>query len=223
MSYTRINWENAPSTNTPVNATNLNKMDEGIYNVDQEVAANSSNISTLQTNVSANSNDITSLQSSVSDLEENKADWDEVYTCEDAEDVFMIKSHYHWGTGLVTSTNMYGTTISVDMETGDLNSSDQNGSSVKLVGNYQLFGNYCTMNGYISSIGYNQTTTFALPVAAHLRGQLNIKISDTNNNIEYYVSIKNNNRSVVTIAPVVASSQTGAQTALYFNITYKYQ
>ena len=32
MAYTRINWENLPSTNTPVNATNLNKMDAGIAN-----------------------------------------------------------------------------------------------------------------------------------------------------------------------------------------------
>ena len=32
MSYTRVNWENLPSTNTPVNATNLNKMDAGIAN-----------------------------------------------------------------------------------------------------------------------------------------------------------------------------------------------
>lgn len=32
MSYTRVNWENLPSTNTPVNATNLNKMDVGIAN-----------------------------------------------------------------------------------------------------------------------------------------------------------------------------------------------
>lgn len=30
MPYTRVNWENLPSTNTPVNATNLNKMDLGI-------------------------------------------------------------------------------------------------------------------------------------------------------------------------------------------------
>lgn len=30
MAYTRVNWENLPSTNTPVNATNLNKMDKGI-------------------------------------------------------------------------------------------------------------------------------------------------------------------------------------------------
>ena len=32
MAYTRVNWENLPSTNTPVNADNLNKMDEGIAN-----------------------------------------------------------------------------------------------------------------------------------------------------------------------------------------------
>lgn len=30
MAYTRVNWENLPSTNTPLNATNLNKMDVGI-------------------------------------------------------------------------------------------------------------------------------------------------------------------------------------------------
>ena len=32
MAYTRVNWENLPSTNTPVNADNLNKMDKGIAN-----------------------------------------------------------------------------------------------------------------------------------------------------------------------------------------------
>lgn len=32
MAYERVNWENLPSTNTPVNATNLNKMDAGIAN-----------------------------------------------------------------------------------------------------------------------------------------------------------------------------------------------
>ena len=29
MSYTRVNWQNAPSTATPVNAENLNTMDKG--------------------------------------------------------------------------------------------------------------------------------------------------------------------------------------------------
>ena len=32
MAYERVNWENLPSTNTPVNADNLNKMDEVIAN-----------------------------------------------------------------------------------------------------------------------------------------------------------------------------------------------
>ena len=30
MAYERVNWENLPSTKTPVNADNLNKMDKGI-------------------------------------------------------------------------------------------------------------------------------------------------------------------------------------------------
>lgn len=34
MAYKRVNWENLPSKNTPVNADNLNKMDAGIKNLD---------------------------------------------------------------------------------------------------------------------------------------------------------------------------------------------
>lgn len=32
MSYEKVNWENVPSTNTPINAENLSKMDNGIAN-----------------------------------------------------------------------------------------------------------------------------------------------------------------------------------------------
>ena len=46
MAYKRVNWENLPSTNTPVNADNLNKMDEGIANIDTKI------------NSKANSNDV---------------------------------------------------------------------------------------------------------------------------------------------------------------------
>jgi len=34
MAYTRVNWEDLPSTDTPINAVNLNIMDEGIYDLD---------------------------------------------------------------------------------------------------------------------------------------------------------------------------------------------
>lgn len=36
MAYERVNWENLPSTKTPVNADNLNKMDEEIKDLETE-------------------------------------------------------------------------------------------------------------------------------------------------------------------------------------------
>ena len=33
VTYSRVNWEDSPSTDTPINATNLNKMDAGISQV----------------------------------------------------------------------------------------------------------------------------------------------------------------------------------------------
>lgn len=44
MSYTRVNWENLPSTNTPVNAENLNKMDAGIASLDTHMTNAETNI-----------------------------------------------------------------------------------------------------------------------------------------------------------------------------------
>ena len=44
MAYNKTVWENAPSTNTPINTTNLNKIEQGIYD-------NSVNIETLENNV----------------------------------------------------------------------------------------------------------------------------------------------------------------------------
>ncbi len=43
MAYTRIFWANLPITNTPINASNLNHMDDGIY------AANTKDIITAKT------------------------------------------------------------------------------------------------------------------------------------------------------------------------------
>lgn len=37
MAYERVNWENLPSTKTPVNADNLNKMDKGIAEIDEKM------------------------------------------------------------------------------------------------------------------------------------------------------------------------------------------
>lgn len=37
-SYSRVNWEDSPSTNTPINAENLNKMDKGISDCASAIA-----------------------------------------------------------------------------------------------------------------------------------------------------------------------------------------
>lgn len=47
MDYEKINWENQPSKKTPINATNLNHMDDGIYEAHERINANSI-ISTAQ-------------------------------------------------------------------------------------------------------------------------------------------------------------------------------
>ena len=52
MAYERVNWENLPSTKTPVNADNLNKMDEGIANIDAKI--NSNEVQVLQLNLVPN-------------------------------------------------------------------------------------------------------------------------------------------------------------------------
>lgn len=47
MDYEKINWKNQPNKQTPINATNLNHMDDGIYEAHERIDANSI-ISTAQ-------------------------------------------------------------------------------------------------------------------------------------------------------------------------------
>lgn len=51
MAYERVNWENLPSTKTPVNATNLNKMDAGIKDLDNGQTSLQAQINNLPKNV----------------------------------------------------------------------------------------------------------------------------------------------------------------------------
>ena len=68
VNYTRINWEDSPSTQTPLNAENLNAMDSAI----DELASAVNNldgvtddIEELQTDVGAIKNDFAELGLSV--------------------------------------------------------------------------------------------------------------------------------------------------------------
>lgn len=52
MAYDRINWENTPSTNTPLNADNLNTMDAALANLDNLIVAANELITELQSAIS---------------------------------------------------------------------------------------------------------------------------------------------------------------------------
>lgn len=54
MAYTRINWQDLPSTSTPRNATNLNKMDSAIKDHDDKLSGNTSMGSIKTTGVAIN-------------------------------------------------------------------------------------------------------------------------------------------------------------------------
>jgi len=47
MSYQKINWEDVPSTNTPINAENLNHMDDGIFNASKGITAGATSETTI--------------------------------------------------------------------------------------------------------------------------------------------------------------------------------
>jgi hypothetical protein len=69
--YTRINFENYPSTNTPLNATNLNKVDKGIDDLDDLLVTARNNIETLQSNATTDEANILGLQENVGDINDN--------------------------------------------------------------------------------------------------------------------------------------------------------
>lgn len=53
MAYTKINWENSPSTNTPINATNLNKMDTQIKQNADDISGLDTRVTTAEENISS--------------------------------------------------------------------------------------------------------------------------------------------------------------------------
>ena len=53
VDYSRVNWQQAPSTSTPINATNLNKMDKGIADAVNQANANETAINKLNSDLNA--------------------------------------------------------------------------------------------------------------------------------------------------------------------------
>lgn len=56
MAYTKINWQDSPSTSTPITANNLNKMDNGIASADLGITTLNTNLNATNTRVGTLSN-----------------------------------------------------------------------------------------------------------------------------------------------------------------------
>lgn len=61
VDYSRVNWQQAPSTSTPINATNLNKMDKGIADAVNQANTNETAINTLNSDLNTQKNRINSF------------------------------------------------------------------------------------------------------------------------------------------------------------------
>ena len=74
MSYTRVNWQNAPSTATPVNAENLNTMDKGIADAHSQLAQIPNQYVAKETGKGLSTNDYTNTDKAEVAKVVNKAD-----------------------------------------------------------------------------------------------------------------------------------------------------
>lgn len=79
MAYTKTNWEDAPSTATPLCAENLNKIENGIYENSIDLALADSNINTLTERITA-INTALSAKADKTELEDEITDIDETVT-----------------------------------------------------------------------------------------------------------------------------------------------
>ena len=79
MAYTKTNWEDAPSTATPLCAENLNKIENGIYENSIDIALVGDNINTLSERIIA-INTALSAKADKTELEDEITDLDETVT-----------------------------------------------------------------------------------------------------------------------------------------------
>ena len=79
MAYTKTNWEDAPSTATPLCAENLNKIENGIYENSIGIALADGNINTLSERIIA-INTALSAKADKTELEDEITDIDETVT-----------------------------------------------------------------------------------------------------------------------------------------------
>jgi len=110
--YNRVNWAAFPSLSTPLTANNLNKMDEGIDNLDNRVVGLLNRMDTAETNISSQGSSITSLTTLLNKL----LVFTEPVECEIGDETCTIEDEAILTTSIIDvySENDSGTPINIE-------------------------------------------------------------------------------------------------------------
>jgi hypothetical protein len=140
MAYNKTTWENAPSTNTPINANNLNKIEEGIYQ-------NSLKADQIGDITNLNTTDKSNIVNAINELKDA-----EVYSTSE------VKTNKVWIDGKpIYRTVLYATNLatSTQFSTGITNLDTWVSLNyIASVGNKS--GDVVVQNSYASSSSYNR-------------------------------------------------------------------
>ena len=72
--YSRVNWKNAPNTDTPITAENLNVMDRGIFENAEAIDSIRQNVLSLEARVSALETSVNNLTESIKTINDTLTD-----------------------------------------------------------------------------------------------------------------------------------------------------
>ena len=147
MAYIKTEWENSPSTKTPINANNLNKIENGIY-------TNSVNIGELTDLTTTNKN------SAVEAINETYNKINKVYTAKgdgtsDGELIAEVNfTDAYQRQALVFATTLVGYTDATESGIYNVGLASSDSTSVHRV-SYNVIGNASTDRIYTVSNGTN--------------------------------------------------------------------
>lgn len=104
MSYIKTNWQNKPSQSTPLNATNLNHIEDGIYDVSTSLG-DLSNLTTSEKN-----NIVGSINEINSKIIIESGTWTPTFICPDGTDptyTFESTNSYYYRIGQLIYITFY--------------------------------------------------------------------------------------------------------------------
>lgn len=96
--YKRVKWANFPSTETPLNEENLNKMDKGIDDLDNRLVDTASDMEDIQYDIDNVKNDVDALEESMQNRLMNQYNYPTKTLSESLNEIFNVENGSAEGT-----------------------------------------------------------------------------------------------------------------------------